>query len=68
MANEQVNFHDVAPALEFLCWIVLLLIPFLRWVNGAAVTDDQFFVQCTMTTIALLGAISLRIYNWRNQR
>jgi hypothetical protein len=31
MANEQINFHDVAPALEFMCWVVVILIPFLRW-------------------------------------
>jgi hypothetical protein len=40
----------------------------LRWVNGAAVTDDQFVIQMTLVAVALSGAIGLRIYRWRAGR
>jgi hypothetical protein len=61
------HFRDLAPALEFMCWVVVVLIPLLRWVNGPAVTDDQFYIQCTLAAMALTGTVSLRLYNWRNR-
>jgi hypothetical protein len=63
----SVYFRDLAPALEFMCWVVLILIPLLRWVNGPAVTDDQFYIQCALTAMALVGTVCLRLYNWRNR-
>ena len=65
MSEEHISFGAVAPALEFMCWIIVLLVPFLRWVNGAAVTDDQFYFQCALAMSALIGAVSLRLYSWR---
>ena len=64
--SQPVHFRDVAPAIEFCCWVVVALAPFLRWVNGAAVTDDQFFIQIGLVTIALSGALGLRLYNLRS--
>lgn len=64
--EPPIQFRDVALAIEFCCWVVVLLAPFLRWVNGAAVTDDQFVIQVSLVTIALTGAVGLRLYNWRN--
>lgn len=61
-AEEEIHFADLAPALEFMCWTVVALAPFLRWVNGAAVTDDQWWIQAFLFTCALVGALSLRIY------
>ncbi len=43
--DEPIPFHALAPAIEFCCWVVVALCPFLRWVNGAAVTRDQFWIQ-----------------------
>ena len=60
--EEEIHFADVAPALEFGCWTVVALAPFLRLVNGAAVTDDQWWIQVFLFTAAILGAGSLRIY------
>jgi hypothetical protein len=65
--DERVSFHEVAPAAEFACWIVVALAPFLRWANGAAVTDDQFVIQIGLTALALGGALSLRFYNYRSR-
>lgn len=60
-----VTFRDLSPAIEFCCWTVVALAPFLRWVNGAAVTDDQFVLQLALVALALAGAVGLRLYNWR---
>lgn len=62
--TEEITLSDVSPAIEFMCWVVVLLAPFLRWVNGAAVTTDQFYFQITLFSTALLGAIGLRIYHY----
>lgn len=59
---EEIQFADVAPAIEFACWTVVLLCPFLRMVNGAAVTNDQWWIQVFLFTGAILSACSLRIY------
>ena len=68
MSSEgPVKFRDIAPALEFIFWVVVILLPFLRFANGPAVTDDQFLFQCLLAAIALTGATSLRIFNWKNQ-
>lgn len=60
--DEEIRFADIAPAIEFACWTVVGLAPFLRLVNGPAVTDDQWWIQVFLFTTAILGAISLRIY------
>jgi hypothetical protein len=66
--ESPICFRDVAPALEFSCWVLVALAPPLRLVNGAAVTADQFVIQVTLVSMALAGAIGLRIYNWRIDR
>jgi hypothetical protein len=60
-----IRFREIAPALEFACWVVVALAPLLRWVNGPAVTDDQFYFQCAIVASAVAGAAGLRLYNWR---
>jgi hypothetical protein len=65
-SEEAISFRDAAPAIEFACWVIVVLAPFLRWVNGAAVTDDQFVIQATLVATAAIGAIGLRLYNWRS--
>ena len=62
--EPEIRFRDVAPAIEFMCWTTVLLVPFLRLVNGAAVTSDQFVIQVTFASLALVGALVLRIYNY----
>jgi hypothetical protein len=58
---NDICFHDIAPAVEFVCWIVVLLAPLLRWINGPAVTTDQYAVQVTLFSVAIVGAIGLRL-------
>jgi hypothetical protein len=59
--NHGIRFCQLAPALEFMCWVVVILAPLLRLVNGAAVTGDQFVIQVAIFTVALIGAIGLRV-------
>lgn len=66
--DAEIRFRDAAPLLEFMCWTVLALAPFLRWVNGPAVSTDQLVTQISVVCVAVVGAISLRVYNWRNSR
>jgi len=63
-AEAEIHFRDLAPAIEFVCWIFVVLAPLLRWVNGPAVTNDQFVIQVILVSLALLGAVGLRLYQW----
>ncbi|WP_152099893.1 hypothetical protein [Lacipirellula parvula] len=68
MKNETVDWRETLPAAEFCCWVVVLLAPLLRWINGAAVTDDQFLIHVAIVTVAVAGALVLRIWNWKQPR
>ena len=61
---NDIRFRDVAPAFEFVCWVVVALCPMLRFINGAAVTSDQFAIQVALFSLALTGAIGLRVYSF----
>jgi len=60
--KPDIEFRDVAPAIELVCWTVVVLAPILRLINGAAVTDDQFAIQVTLFILAIIGGIGLRLY------
>lgn len=62
--SSEVRFSDVALAIEFLSWIVVVLCLFLRLVNGAAVTRDQFGIQVALFAVSLTSAVGLRVYNY----
>lgn len=57
--------EDMFGWLEFGCWVAVALIPFLRWVNGPAVSTDQAMVRTALVVLALGGGIVLRTVNWR---
>jgi|SRR5581483_662972 len=62
---------DITPTklrhcLEFGCWTTLILSPFLYWINGPAVSADQFVVRTAVVTIAAVMAIGLRFYAWQH--
>lgn len=61
---DDIHFRDIAPAIEFVCWVVVALCPMLRFINGAAVTSDQFVIQATLFSLALAGGIGLRVYSF----
>jgi hypothetical protein len=63
-SSKDIHFRDIAPAAEFVCWTLVGLVPLLRLINGAAVTTDQFVIQVTLFSLALLGGLGLRIYGF----
>jgi hypothetical protein len=67
-SSSKARLRDLAPAIEFVCWVVVGLCPLLRVVNGPAVTNDQFVFQVALFAVALIGAISLRIYRLVQRR
>lgn len=52
---------DLSSWVEFCCWTMVVLAPFLTWVNGPAVSTDQFVMRTAVFTLALAGAIGLRV-------
>ena len=59
------RFRDIAPVIEIGCWTGVILAPFLRWINGPAVSTDQLVMQVFLVALCVVGAVGLRLYNWR---
>jgi hypothetical protein len=66
--GRDIDFAEMAPWLELFCWSVLAWVPWLYWINGPAVTDDQAVVQAIMIITAFLGGVLLRIRAIRLKR
>ena len=47
--------------LELGCWTMVVLAPFLYWVNGPAVSTDQLVVRSGLVGFALGGGLALRL-------
>jgi hypothetical protein len=54
--------------LEFACWTTLALIQFLYWIDGPAVSEDQFVFRAVIVGIAACGAMALRGYHLLHQQ
>ena len=61
MEDEPLTPQETAYWAEFACWTVVVLWPFLYWVNGPAVSTDQFVVRTALVVLSLTGAITLRL-------
>ena len=66
--NPKSADHEISPGellhwLEFGCWTTLALAPFLYWVNGPTVSEDQFVVRTGLVVVAAFGAVGLRTYS-----
>lgn len=61
--REDIPFGVISPAIEFMGGAVVLLTSVLLWVNGAAVTTDQFCMQVALFSTALTGAVRLRVFH-----
>jgi hypothetical protein len=62
--GQELTPADLRRWTEFGCWATLALSPFLYWVNGPAVSPDQFIVRTGLVVLAAGGAIALRLYAW----
>lgn len=58
--EEDIHFVELAPAIEFACWMCVLLALLLRLVNGPAVTEDQWWIQLTLLSGAIMGGLLVR--------
>ena len=61
MEHNPLTPEEVACWAEWGCWIALSLTPFLYWVNGPAVSADQFVVRTILVVLALGMGIVLRL-------
>lgn len=66
--DDEVRLDELLPLIEFGCWTAIVLFPFLYYVNGPAVSTDQFVVRTILVIVAVVGAVSLRFWNWRARR
>jgi hypothetical protein len=62
--SERVHFSDILPSIEFASWMVAALALMLRFINGPAVTGDQFLIHITLLSLALASCIILRAYSY----
>jgi hypothetical protein len=63
-SDESLSPAEIVGWLEFGCWTMVVLSPFLYWVNGPAVSTDQFVVRTALVTLALTGGITIRVVKW----
>jgi hypothetical protein len=63
-SDDEITWSDVRNWLEVGSWSVLAIVPFLYWVNGPAVSEDQFVVRTTFVLLAACSAIGLRAFDW----
>jgi hypothetical protein len=62
--SDEVSLRDLAGWFEFGCWTTLALCPVLYYVNGPAVSHDQFIVRTGLVVMALAGAVPLLLRRW----
>jgi hypothetical protein len=61
-AAGEISIAELRDWLEFSFWTTLAAAPFLYWVNGPAVSHDQFVVRTALLALAACGAVGLRTY------
>ncbi|HQU41810.1 MAG: hypothetical protein B7Z73_05410 [Planctomycetia bacterium 21-64-5] len=66
-SQPELTPREIRQWAEFCCWTTLALAPFLYWVNGPAVSTDQFVVRTALVALAAAGAITLRVVAWRRR-
>jgi hypothetical protein len=62
--DSDLNGKELRDWLEIGSWTTLALAPFLYWINGPAVSSDQFVVRTTLMVVAAVAAIALRLAAW----
>ena len=58
MEQREISREEALGWAKFACWTVVALTPFFRWVNGPAVSSDQFVVRTTLAVLAVVGRVS----------
>jgi hypothetical protein len=65
-SKSDMTVAELAYWVEFGCWVSIILYPILYWINGPAVSFDQFVVRSALLVISMTGAIGLRL--WKLQQ
>lgn len=65
--EEPLTTREILGWLELSCWTMIALAPFLYWVNGPAVSTDQFVVRTILVTLAFVGGIVIHIVRRRTR-
>jgi hypothetical protein len=69
LEDPPITWTEVRDWAEFFGWTTLVLWPFLYWVNGPSVSDDQFVVRCILIIVAACCAFGVRGGKiWVNRR
>ncbi len=63
--REELTTAEILGWLEFACWTMLVLAPILYYVNGPSVSTDQAVVRTALAVLSAIGAVVLRLVNWR---
>lgn len=67
-SDDDIELEKLLPWIEFGCWTAIALFPFLYWVNGPAVSTDQYVMRNILIGVAVVGALGLRFWHWRSMR
>ena len=60
--DREISLDELLGWLEFGGWTTLALAPMLYYVNGPAVSPDQFVVRSILVALAAVAAVSIRGY------
>ena len=66
--DGELTTDEILSHLEFGLWTAVVLIPILYYVNGAAVSQDQWVMRAMLVGIAYCGAPAMRWIRWRRGR
>jgi hypothetical protein len=61
VVDDTFSWDEARWWIELGCWTAVALVPFLYWVNGPAVSQDQLVVRWLVVIIAMGGAVGLRL-------
>ena len=66
--DRELTVDEILAHLEFGLWTAVALSPVFYWVNGAAVSDDQWVMRLILIVIAFGGAPIIRFVRWKRSR
>jgi hypothetical protein len=58
---EPLSRKEIYTWVNIGCWVALVLTPLLRYVNGPAVSTDQFLIRIGLLIISVVGILLLHI-------
>ncbi|GIW95716.1 MAG: hypothetical protein KatS3mg110_3757 [Pirellulaceae bacterium] len=62
--QNEIDWPQALPWIEFGCWFALLIAPFIYWVHGPSVSIDQAVSRTAVVIVAILGVAACRWWRW----